>query len=394
MSDGIQLFPPLDEAVEAALTESIRRFGVLVPVVRDQNGRTLDGHHRSRIADGLGVSYRVDLMNVEDDEAAYEIARTLNADRRHMDPEQRREVEVALREAGHSLRAIGGAVGVSHEQVRNDLSTVNDLTVPERVTGLDGKSRPTIVAAKNEREAERAQEALASAGDSLPSGRVMDVKRAERIGREAQAEHRRSEPVEPITEGDCQLYVGDFLDVLDLTGEVDAIITDPPYDAESVPLFSALGQFAAQALRPAGVLAALTGQSHLPEYLTLLGHSLTYRWVGAYVVQGPRNRVHYAKVGTGWKPVVLFTRDEGDPWSWLLDDVFVSDADDKEHHHWGQSESGIAALVERLTEPGQLVVDPFLGGGTTAVVCQALGRRFIGCDIDPVAVATTRERVA
>jgi DNA methylase len=46
----------------------------------------------------------------------------------------------------------------------------------------------------------------------------------------------------------------------------------------------------------------------------------------------------------------------------------------------------------KASEPGDLVVDPFLGSGTTAA-CKQLGRRFTGCDIDPAAVATARERV-
>jgi len=40
-----------------------------------------------------------------------------------------------------------------------------------------------------------------------------------------------------------------------------------------------------------------------------------------------------------------------------------------------------------------LVVDPFLGSGTTALACLQLGRRFIGCDIDAGAVAIARRRV-
>jgi ParB-like chromosome segregation protein Spo0J len=130
------LFPALDGATEAALRESIRRFGVLVPVVRDQHGNTLDGFHRSRIATEENVRFRVDLVTVADEDEAREIARTLNADRRQMTPEQRREVVAALREAGHSLRAIGGAVGVSKDQVAKDLgqlSTSRQLNEPERV---------------------------------------------------------------------------------------------------------------------------------------------------------------------------------------------------------------------------------------------------------------------
>lgn len=57
-----QLFAALPAPVEDALRASIGRFGVLVPVVRDQHGNTIDGHHRSRIADALGVKYRVDVV--------------------------------------------------------------------------------------------------------------------------------------------------------------------------------------------------------------------------------------------------------------------------------------------------------------------------------------------
>lgn len=78
-----------------------------------------------------------------------------------------------------------------------------------------------------------------------------------------------------------------------------------------------------------------------------------------------------------------------------MGDVVSGDVNDndKRFHHWGQSESGMAALVERLTLPGQLVCDPFLGAGTTAVACLTRGRRFIGCDIDGSCVETARGRV-
>ena len=42
-------------------------------------------------------------------------------------------------------------------------------------------------------------------------------------------------------------------------------------------------------------------------------------------------------------------------------------------------------FIERLSEPGQAVLDPMSGSGTTLVEAQRLGRRAIGCDIDPLA---------
>ena len=112
------------------------------------------------------------------------------------------------------------------------------------------------------------------------------------------------------------------------------------------------------------------------------------------MIPGQRNRNHGARVGTGWKPLLIFQKRGAPEPEFLLDDVFSSTGDDKEHHHWGQSESGMAAIVERFTKPGELVVDPFLGGGTTGIVCRDLGRRFVGCDIDAAAVKTATERVA
>lgn len=41
-------------------------------------------------------------------------------------------------------------------------------------------------------------------------------------------------------------------------------------------------------------------------------------------------------------------------------------------------------FIERLTEPGDLVYDPFMGRGTTLVEGALLGRRVAGCDVNPL----------
>ena len=50
----------------------------------------------------------------------------------------------------------------------------------------------------------------------------------------------------------------------------------------------------------------------------------------------------------------------------------------------------VRALVEAFTEPGDLVLDPFMGGGTTLVEATALGRRAAGCDVSSLAVFVSR----
>lgn len=50
-------------------------------------------------------------------------------------------------------------------------------------------------------------------------------------------------------------------------------------------------------------------------------------------------------------------------------------------------------LIELYSEPGDLVVDPFCGHGTTLVAAISLGRDAVGWDIDPDCVANTLRRL-
>jgi len=99
-------------------------------------------------------------------------------------------------------------------------------------------------------------------------------------------------------------------------------------------------------------------------------------------------------VNAFWKPVFWFVKGEYDG-DWR-GDVVKSDVNDndKRFSDWGQSESGVARLIEAFTLPGELVLDPFVGGGTTAVVCVRLGRQFIGVDIKQKQIDITRARLA
>jgi site-specific DNA-methyltransferase (adenine-specific) len=199
-------------------------------------------------------------------------------------------------------------------------------------------------------------------------------------------------------------------------GSVDAIITDPPYPAEFLPLFGrrpisrdeygdpiyspmdeeGLSEVAARLLKPGGVCAVMVGQSYLPEVVERLSQRLDYHWTIAYLTPGGQAvQIFPRKVNTFWKPVLVFRNGDGNGGGEWFGDVAKSDVNDndKRYHHWGQSESGMADLVKRLTRPGDTVVDPFMGAGTTGVAALALGRSFIGCDVNADHVSDARERL-
>lgn len=176
---------------------------------------------------------------------------------------------------------------------------------------------------------------------------------------------------------------------------VDAIITDPPYPQEFVALFDELGALAARVLKPGGSLIALVGQSYLPQYIELLSRHLDYHWtIGVHTPGGQAVQLWAKEVNTFWKPALWFTKGKRDG-QWQSDFIRTdANNNDKNHHRWGQSEQLTAGLVERGSLRGDTVLDPFMGGGTTGVVCQASGRKFIGIEIDEDTATKAIRRIA
>lgn len=56
-------------------------------------------------------------------------------------------------------------------------------------------------------------------------------------------------------------------------------------------------------------------------------------------------------------------------------------------------EALLRRVIESASRPGDLVADFFAGSGTTLAVAEKLGRRWIGCDLGPIAVHTARKRL-
>jgi len=50
-------------------------------------------------------------------------------------------------------------------------------------------------------------------------------------------------------------------------------------------------------------------------------------------------------------------------------------------------------FIKLFTQPGDLVLDPFLGSGTTAVAAQSLDRQYVGIELNPEYVALAQERL-
>lgn len=143
-----QVMPPLDDEQWHALRQSIKANGVLEPVVFDEDGEILDGHHRVAIAEELDIDYPRRVLPGLDHAGKLRYAMTTNAVRRQLAPAQVSSMIAHLRIKGMSIRQIAEATGASVGKVHKELKVFTDEHLPQAVTGTDGKQHPATRPAK------------------------------------------------------------------------------------------------------------------------------------------------------------------------------------------------------------------------------------------------------
>jgi len=197
------------------------------------------------------------------------------------------------------------------------------------------------------------------------------------------------------------VYQGDFREVCTRLqpDSIDAIVTDPPYLAKYVPLYTALSEAAARVLRPGGSCFVMCGNYHLPDFMRGLSEHLTYWWQMAYMLKDVKNCVVWPRrMITKWKPVLWFVKGRpkvplgvaGKPPCF---DVVFGNGRNKQYHEWGQEAYIFRHIIEFFTNKGDTVLDPMVGGGDCGQAALQVGRKFIGIDIDPQSVAVTKKRL-
>jgi 16S rRNA G966 N2-methylase RsmD/ParB-like chromosome segregation protein Spo0J len=405
-----QVMPPLSQSAQDGLEDSIRRLQrLLYPIVTDEDGNLLDGHWRLYFwhklkREGMDLEpYQVIIVRglSEAEKRAY--ARNLNLARRHLSQEERRELiaQQIKEDPRKSDRQIAAALGCDHKtvaSVREELEGRGEIPHVEARTDSRGRSQPArkpMVFAKNRAEERRARKVLQAVPvDSWPD-QVIDSRQATRLGRKYRLDNPPEVPAVQ-TIGEATLYHGDLLEALSGVPDnsVNLIFCDPPYDKESIPVYGYLSQLASRILRDDGVLVAYSGKIYLPDIILELGRHMKYHWQLNLVHGGGSTLVNSRFIRSRGKPIFMYVKKDSNRREKWIDDLVKGAGMEKGLHEWQQGEPEAMHLIEKLTDPGNLVVDPFVGSGTTAAAAVRLGRRFIGCDINPGAVAITQERLA
>lgn len=230
--------------------------------------------------------------------------------------------------------------------------------------------------------------------------------------------------------GDATLYLGDCREVLaSLPGEsIDMIWTDPPYghaNHHDGDLNARLNEHRGIESQPIANDGAddmrVVVDAMLTEAARLLkadccccccccggGPRPTFAWVADRMDRAGLTFFHsviWDKVnpGLGWRyrrqhEMVMVSHREGGKLLWAdqgraVPNIYSQMPPRDRQHPNEKPLAMVRHFIELHSSPGQIVLDPFMGSGTTGVAALETGRKFIGIELDPAHFETAVRRI-
>lgn len=396
------LFPMLDGDDLQDLADNIREQGLDEPLWVLPDGRLLDGRNRYAACLLAGVEPATQTYEGADP-VRFVIRR--NIKRRQLTTGQKAMLALDLLPMYEAEAKVG----------RPSKPKPPDLFAPEEIPAdppefprADGESREKAAGAvgtsgRAVSAAKRIAKNDPDLAEKVKLGEVALDKAEKQLARkqadQAEQEARKTvlAPVTVDAEGNrWRMLAGDFRERLaDLPdGVVDLIVTDPPYPAEFLPLWSALAEHAKRILRPQGVLVAMSGKIHLDDVMRRLGEHLDFGWVYVQPLPGSNSRIMARHILQAWKPWLAYSNGA---WpSGRIDwhpDVLDPSARAKDRYRWEQDPDPAKMLIDALCPEGGMVLDPFAGTGAYGAAALSMGREFIGCEMDAQRFADAAERL-
>jgi 16S rRNA G966 N2-methylase RsmD len=387
------------------LIESIKRQGLIHPIVITEDNQLICG--RRRLAayirlerSEIEVIYLNSSLNLREAEADE------NTVRKDFTIEEIAEIDEFFREKEE--------VEAKERQKRKSKSK-SDLVSEAFADKNKGKSSTKIAqrVGVSDRQLEKIRtiKEASTEGDytkeiwkKVASGKVKvdkgynQVKRFQRI-KEAEVFVKNDlKDLDPSELFDLQLGKMEILGENIPDNSVDMIFTDPPYNEASLSLYADLAKLADRVLKPGGSLITYVGHYALFKINDLIrtNSELVYHWQIIVRHSGSKSRIHARHVWPYYKPLLWYYKPtiEGKLTIYQdIADLVESKAVSKDSHEWEQSTIEAEHMIKPLTVEGNLVLDPFMGSGTTGEAALNLNRRFIGIESDKVHYTRTKQRL-
>jgi len=360
------------------------------------HGLLLDGHNRLAICNCHGIPYDTTEIELPDREAAKLWIEENQIGRRNLTTDQRaavayrilkRRVSISKKQRAAKAAASRGRISVVHVSHQGE-----------------GQPRQRERTAREHRISARKIREIALLAKTDPDivTRIANAEISLRDAKEAMLERVRQRNITAALKKNIRgegIHTGHMRRLFKILDDnaVDLFITDPPWERDALPLYTELGRLAQEKLKDGGFCLVQCGQLYMNEVIARLSESLDWYWLCAVrLLGGAHGRICQRNIANNFKPILMFTKRPAPKQAqnrWIADLVDRPSAD-KTHHKHGQAAGDSQYFIEQLTMPGQLCVDPFVGGGTIPEICAKTGRRFIGTELNPGIAAAARARVS
>ena len=393
------LIPPLQKDEYEKLQQSILSEGCRDALVL-WNDTIIDGHNRYYICTENDIPFETVQREFDsrDDVKIWMITNQLA--RRNLTNFVRAELALQMKDV------ISQKAKANLKTPTGNKQSMTLENYPKSLNRIDTRLEVAKIGNVSDNTIQRVEKILDKADEStkqkLRDGEISVNRAYQDIKKEEKKQERHQQRAElikkadeSITPNDIEIRYGAFQDVLsDIEdNSVDAIITDPPYPKEFLHLWSELGEFALRVLKPGGFLVSYSGQLYLPSVMESLGKHLEYYWLGGLYHPGIQAQRFERKIQNAMKPILIYNKPLQQKQTQWFVDLVESPKKEKSMHDWQQSIKPFEYLIDRFTSPGDLVVEPFAGGGTTLLACHNKKRRCIGAEIDQQSYKLTVARL-
>jgi len=374
------LIPPLTKEEYETLERSIVNEGCRDAIVTWKS-IVVDGHNRFEICQNHNKTFGTveKEFGSREDVKVWIIRNQFG--RRNLPAYERARLALKLEEIFRAKAkehmSEGGGSGVSGHQ--NSDEAINTF---DEIGKLSNLSHDTIRKVKviEEKSTPEIKEKLRS-GESSIHEAYQQVKKNEL--QQKREDKKKKEEVAEIPK-DIKVLYGDFMVVGSEIPDnsVDLILTDPPYAREYLPQWEKLSLFAKRVLKPSGFLITYSGQLNFNEVIKILDNNLIYYWTFSLIHKGGNQLILARTILCGWKPILIYQKHPFKKLEFQVSDIIMGSGREKDTHEWQQAEDELATLITHFTNPGDIIVDPFAGSGTTVIACYRCKRKPIGIEID------------
>ncbi len=388
------LFPPMAEEEFKSLVVSIGSEGLLEPITL-LNGKILDGVHRYKAC--LETDTPPDFIEFNgNDPLSYVIGK--NKERRHLTTSQLAAVAIKIEKYLAKLakeRQRHGYFSPSHGKE----------IFPEDEKG-QARDQAAKIVGTNPRYVSDAKKLEKEAPDIFEQVRIgtLNIPQAKREIKKREREKENQELLEkaanaPTWLGNFEInkvYVADvqapnFIDQVPAES-VDLVFTDPPWEENATNLFEQLGKIGAHVLRPGCFLLSYTGKMFLPQTLQGLSEYLEYVWTFGIFQPDSNDRINKWHLYSAWRPVLVFRKPGLSRLPiWTPDSARSTRS--KKYHDWEQGIEPVTRWIKAFSQVGEIVLDPFCGGGTIPLAAKRLQRRWIAFDINSKTAKLALKRI-